>query len=655
MGIVKPSLKQALGVLWPFACFALLALALLSVSRLGFMLWYSEQVTAAQGWGVMLLQGLRVDLATVAWLWGLPAVLTLILAGEHWLGKLWLGLMRVWLAFGLWLLVFMEMATPGFLLEYGLRPNQIFVEYLIYPKEVFNTLWLGHKLELAAGFVVGGLAVWLGWRLAGRCLQGLRFPRWYVRPVWVVVMLLLTVLAGRSTLGHRALNPAMVAFSTDATVNALVTNSAYSLLFAVSQMRAESGSSAAMYGQMPLDKIISHVREASGRPASAFISDTLPTLSRNTASYNGKPKNLVILLQESFGAQYVGTLGGLPLSPNIDRLAQQGWLFENLYATGTRSVRGIEAVVTGFTPTPAQAVVKLNKSQTGFFTLAQALGSRGYSTQFIYGGESHFDNMRSFFLGNGFQQIIEQKDYPNPAFVGSWGVSDEDLLLRADAEFKQMHAAGKPFFSLVFSSSNHDPFEYPDGRIEPYEQPKQTRNNAVKYADYALGKFFEQAQQADYWNDTVFLIVADHDSRVLGDDLVPVPRFHIPGVIVGGGVPVKRDARLVSQIDLAPTLLSLMGIAADYPMLGRDLTQTPDAWEGRAMMQYDKNFAYMQGKQVTVLQAGKPAAGFVYDSQQQRLLPGTPPTPQQVDEALAHVLWGDVAYDQRLFTLPVVH
>lgn len=646
-------LKHSVGPLWPFLCFILLAMVILSLSRLGLMLWYQDQVTAAQGWGIMLLQGMRVDLATVSWLWGLAAALTLLIGGDHRLGKIWLKLMRFWLTFSLWLLVFMEVATPGFMAEYGLRPNYIFVEYLIYPAEVSKTLWLGHKPELLAGLVIGGLSAWLGWKLAGVCLRELYFPhRWREKIGFALLVFLLSIMWARSTLGHRALNPAMVAFSTDATVNSIVVNSTYSLIFAVGQMQEENGVSASMYGKMTPEQIIPLLRNASGRPANAFVSDKLPTLSANRATYNGKPQNLVILLQESLGAQYIGTLGGLPLSPNFDRLAQQGWLFEDLYATGTRSVRGIEAVVTGFTPTPAQAVVKLTKSQSGFFTLANLLGRQGYTTQFIYGGESHFDNMRSFFLGNGFQQIIEQKDYPNPAFTGSWGVSDEDLMIKADTEFKRLHAQGKPFFSLVFSSSNHDPFQFPDGRIELYDQPKQTRNNAVKYADYAIGKFFELAQKSDYWQDTVFLIVADHDSRVTGQGLVPIERFHIPGLILGSNVPPKRDPRVVSQIDMGPTLLSLMGISAQYPMLGRDLTQTLETWPGRALMQYDKNFAYMQGNQVTILQSGKPAAGFVYDKAHQSLLPGVEPTEAQAQEALAHVLWGDLAYENHLYALP---
>lgn len=208
-------------------------------------------------------------------------------------------------------------------------------------------------------------------------------------------------------------------------------------------------------------------------PGQDFNSESLPSQTFNEASHGGKPKNLVILLQESLGAQFVGSLGGLPLTPNIDALSREGWAFEQLYATGTRSVRGIEAVLTGFTPTPAQAVVKLGKSQTNFFTIADLLKQRDYDTSFIYGGESHFDNMRSFFLGNGFTTIVEQKDFKNPVFEGSWGASDEDLMAKANDTFEALHKQGKPFFSLVFSSSNHDPFEFPDHRISSTSSPRR--------------------------------------------------------------------------------------------------------------------------------------------------------------------------------------
>ncbi|MCW3172115.1 LTA synthase family protein [Shewanella subflava] len=630
--------------------FALIILAVTTVSRLGLSLWQLDRVNDAQGWSHIILQGLRVDIATLCWLLGIAGLGTALFSGKHVIGQLWTVLLRVWLTLGLWLIVFLEISTPSFIQEYGLRPNRLYVEYLIYPKEVLSMLWAGRKLELLLALVVSVVTLYGGWRLSGYLTRNVRFPRWYWRPVLAVIVICITILGARSALGHRPLNPSLVAFSDDPLVNSLLLNSSYSLTFAIKQMGNEQDASK-VYGKLEQQKIIEIIRQQSGRSAEAFTSTEFPSLTFNQATYQGKPKNLVIILQESLGARFVGSLGGLPLTPSIDELSTQGWFFENLYATGTRSVRGIEAITTGFTPTPARAVVKLGKSQTNFFTIAELLKRQGYSTQFIYGGESHFDNMRSFFLGNGFSQIIDQDDYKNPTFVASWGVSDEDLLFRAHDEFTEMHKQGKPFFSLVFSSSNHDPYEFPDNRIELYEQPQYTMHNAVKYADYAVGEFFKKAQQSDYWNDTLFLVVADHDSRVGGASLVPISRFRIPGLILGGGVEAKRDPRVVSQIDMAPTLLSMIGISGSYPMLGRDLTQQPSDWQGRAMMQYDKNFALLEGKDVTILQPEQPAKSFVYDFSKETLASRELDT-QQAENALGWALWGSAAYNQHWFSLP---
>ncbi|QXC38278.1 LTA synthase family protein [Aeromonas jandaei] len=641
------TLKQRLGPFWPFAVFCALALGSLTLSRIALGIWQLERVDAVAGWQEMLQQGIRVDFATICWLWGVPAMFTLLLAGPHTIGRGWMQLMRVWLTVGLWLMLFLEISTPSFVTEYGVRPNRLYVEYLIYPKEVLSMLWAGRKAELLLAVVFSGAVLTGGWWLSGRLLRDLTFPRWYWRPAFALLILAIGFLGARSSLGHRALNPAMVAFADDPLVNALTVNSAYSLFFAIKQMGDEEDASQ-FYGKMTDKQIIEIVRQESGRAAHEFSSDTLPSQTFNEASYGGKPKNLVILLQESLGAQFVGSLGGLPLTPNIDALSQQGWAFEQLYATGTRSVRGIEAVLTGFTPTPAQAVVKLGKSQTNFFTIADLLKQRGYDTSFIYGGESHFDNMRSFFLGNGFTNIVEQKDFTNPVFKGSWGASDEDLMAKADETFRELHKQGKPFFSLVFSSSNHDPFEFPDNRIALYEQPKQTRNNAAKYADYAIGEFFKKARNSEYWKDTLFLVIADHDSRVSGASLVPIPRFHIPGVIVGDGIAPKKDPRIVSQIDMAPTLLSLMGISADYPMLGKDLTRIPADWPGRAIMQYDKNFALMRGQDVVILQPERPAEGYRYDDATETLTPVAQPAAMK-EATLGLALWGSLAYQKGLY------
>ncbi|MFZ2632651.1 MAG: LTA synthase family protein [Desulfosalsimonadaceae bacterium] len=643
-------MKKITGPFYPFLVFMVAAALVLFLSRMGLSLWQFDRVSEANGWLPVMLQGLRVDVATIIMMVGVIALFSTFLSGPGVIGRAWNKLAQGWLSFALMLLVFMELATPQFIIEYGFRPNRLFVEFLSYPKEVFSMLSRGHLPEMVMCLAGPGLSFWAGWRLFGKAFQGIVYQGPGRRMVMAVLILVLGFPGARSTLGHRPLNPAMVAFADDALVNSLPLNSFYSVTHGINQMVKEADSSK-IYGRMAKEAIIRIVRKETGLPESAFTNPDFPTLHHQTAAHRGKPKNLVIILEESLGARYVGCLGGLPLTPNLDALAKKGWLFERLYATGTRSVRGIEAVISGYTPTPALSVVKLGKSQHDFFTLADLLRRRGYFCEFIYGGESHFDNMRSFFLGNGFHHVIEQKDYENPEFVASWGVSDEDLLNRAHQEFLERHRQGQPFFALVFSSTNHDPFDFPKGRIELYDQPMQTRNNAAKYADYAIGRFFEQAKKSPYWADTVFLVVADHDSRVTGADLVPVSHFRIPGVIVGEGISHKRDVRLVSQIDLPPTLLSLMGVDNENPMLGRDMTRQPEDYIGRAMMQYDNTFAYMEGDRLAILQPHKKPQGFVCAPETQTLSRQALGD-DLAQKALAHVLWGSMAYQEQLFRLP---
>jgi phosphoglycerol transferase MdoB-like AlkP superfamily enzyme len=312
-------------------------------------------------------------------------------------------------------------------------------------------------------------------------------------------------------------------------------------------------------------------------------------------------------------------------------------------------VRGLEAIVSGFTPTPARSVLKLPRSQRDFFTLAELLGKAGYQSSFIYGGESQFDNMRRFFMNNGFDKVVDEKDYEDPVFTGSWGVSDEDLFDKAHEEF--MAAGDRPFFSLVFTSSNHSPFEFPDDRIELYDDEKSTVNNAVKYADYALGRYIEKARQSDYWDNTVFLIVADHNSRVYGSEVVPIERFHIPGLILGGAVKPAVFDPVASQIDLAPTLLAIIGVTSEHPMIGHDLTQaTARQTPGRAIMQFHATQAYMEGDRVAILQKDMPIRQ--YTLREGTLIRSQDSSSELSTRALAHASWSSMAYEHSLYRLP---
>lgn len=641
-------LSSRLGPFAPFVAMLILGLILLSTSRIGLVVWKFDRVANTGKLVEILLQGVRVDIIQLFLIALIPLLLAPILATQR-LFKIWQKFTYVWVVVAIVLLVFLEVSTPGFINEYDVRPNRIFVEYLKYPNEVFSMLWRGFKIEIFSVLISATFTAWVAHRYMKPWLS--MPPSWSNKKLWVIwpLIFVLTAFGIRSSLGHRPANPAMFAITADSMVNSLVLNSGYSVVYATYSLLKETKSSD-IYGKMPREEIL--------KLTGAKDTD-IPTLTTLTPSHQReKPLNLVIILQESLGATFVESLGGVPVTPNIERLKEQGIWFEQLYATGTRSVRGIEAVTAGFAPTPADSTVKLSKSQKNFFTLAALLEKRGYNTEFIYGGESHFDNMRSFFTGNGFNHIVEQKDYKNPVFVSSWGVSDEDLLNRTHEQLLAHHKTGKPFFTLAFSSSNHAPFEFPDGRIELYEQPKGTDNNAVKYADYAIGEFFKKAQNSPYWKDTVFLIVADHDIRVRGVSLVPVERFHIPGLILGADIKPLRYKGMASQIDLPVTLLSLMGIEAQHPMTGRDLSSVAPDSLGRAMMQYNANFGWMEetkdGNQVVVLRSDKAPAHAVYDTKTKALKDVAPPANAKELEqrALANVLLPDLLYNEQRFRLP---
>lgn len=626
----------------------MLCLVILTISRAGLVIWQFDRVSETQQLINIFIQGIRADLIMVS-VWVLvPCLLIPFFKPNQWKST-WDRFTYFWACLGALLIIFMELATPSFIMQYDIRPNRLFIEYLKYPKEVFSTLWNGFRVPLIFGVVMSGI---LGY-LSARFIRDKRpVPNqisWTaILLTWPLILIILFA-AIRSTTQHRPANPAFFAITGDALVNSLVISSSYSVMFAIYNLKHEAKSSE-VYGKLEKPKVLKENLSWPWLKDYQFTNPDLPTSHFQTAAVTrSKPLNLVILLQESLGATFVESLGGVAVTPELEKLKNEGWWFDQMYATGTRSVRGIEAVTAGFMPTPAQSVVKLSLSQKNFFTIADLLQSQGYHTEFIYGGEAHFDNMRSFFTGNGVQQIIDINDIKNPVFIGSWGASDEDLFNHAHQHLLQLHQENKPFFSLIFSSSNHEPFEFPDGRIELHEQPKNTVNNAVKYADYAYGEFIKKAKASPYWQDTVFVIVADHDNRVYGNNLVPVEKFHIPALILGADIQPKKITPLASQIDLGPTLLSLMGISGNHPMLGRDFVRYPDI-PGRAIMQFEDYFSLMEEDKLTILKPDATAVAATYDRSEKKVhLLDIPVSPEDKQKAVAHVLLPSLLYREQAY------
>ena len=638
------SFKNALRTLAAPLQVGALLLLILSLSRILLLAWYWDRVEPTGGTWFILLQGIRFDIVLMGMILG-PALLAAPWVSGY---KAGVALLRYYMVAVAVFVFWVELGTIPYIDQYDSRPDYIYVEYLVYPREVLSTLLASYGLlMLIVGAVTftAALQVWRLTRCAARVPSHKRLPGALLLTPLVLLVLFAMI---RSTLDHHPVNPSTVAFTTDSMVNQLPLNSPYTLIYAIYEQNRDARGGSANYGKMDEKKALGIVIESAGLSGKVDLQSDTPSMHDQLATRRlDRPLNLVIILEESLGAEFVGRLGGKNLTPNFDALAEEGIWFEQIYATGTRSVRGIEAIISGFPPTSKRSVVKLTETQKDFFTIANVLEKQNYQTSFIYGGSAHFDNMRRFFLNNGFQTVIDQKDFENPQFTATWGVSDEDLFLKAHEYFEAQ--GDQPFFSLVFSSSNHKPFEIPAGKVETRTGPDGPRDMAVAYADYALGEFLAMARASSYWDNTVFLVVSDHNSRVKGAHLVPIERFHIPAAILGSGIEPRLVPDITSQVDLLPTLLSLMGIDSRHPAIGRDLTLPEySRGAGRAQMQFHEIQGWMVPGKVVILQPGLPLKSYLYEPGG-NLTPDPAPDHALEQQALAHALWPVMMIRQKAY------
>jgi phosphoglycerol transferase len=626
--------------------FAGVFLLLFTATRLLFTLWHGSEVSQVPGALWLFPVGVRMDLIILCAVLMLPSLLLLLLprvATRYWQAAIagLLGLLAV-------VFIYFEAVTATFLSVYGTRPNHLFVEYMAHPGKVLAILLASFKLELLIGVSLMLLGGWWTMRFTHRLMHSAQIWPYWRRLLVAPVALLVLMLGARSSLSDSPANLGTAAFSQDSLVNELALNSSYAVAYATYNLLSQQELAVAdHYGQLPREEIIRRVQQQTLLPTKAFDDPTLPlTHTQTPAEELDQPRNLVIILGESLSAEFIGSLGGLPLSPRFDALSQQGVLFTNLFATGKRTNRGLESVVTGALPLPLISAIKLPLAQSDFFTLPALLKQHGYATSFLYGGDAVFDNMRRFLSYNGVDRIIEEDDIPDAKFRTHWGVSDGDLFDAANQLYRDY--GDQPFVSVVLTLSNHEPFDFPDGDFTLYEQPRATQNNAALYADYALGEFFVQAQQEAYYDNTVFLVVADHGVEIHARGLIPAAKYHVPALIIAPDLAPRRIDGLASQIDLPTTVLGLLGITSRHPMPGRNLLTLPENAPGRAIYHLGGTHAYQVGDQVLIQMPKRPPQQFTL--QDGELVPA-PLDEDLARDALAHLLLPDLLHREQRYRL----
>ena len=349
----------------------------------------------------------------------------------------------------------------------------------------------------------------------------------------------------------------------------------------------------------------------SGNEAESFVREKLKNKSHFVTG-NKTPPNVVLIVVESLGAKFIKPLGGQEdTTPFLNELSDRSVFFENLYSTGTRTVRGLEAINLSVPPTPGYAVVK-RPDHKGLFSMGRTFQNNNYEPIFLYGGRGFFDNMNSFFEGNGFH-TVDQTSFSaaETTFSNAWGVCDEDLFHKA-ISIMDSPTNLKPKMLFILTTSNHRPFTYPGGRIDI---PSGTgRSGAVKYTDFAIGEFMRESMKKPWAKNTVFVIIADHSTEGRGRFDLEMADFHIPMWIVAPELPPQRIRKLVSQIDLLPSLIDLLKLKDDSPFFGKSFFSQHNT-EERAFIGNYQYVGYYKGGTLTTLGPNKKIRSYSYDPQ----------------------------------------
>ena len=563
--------------------FLALNLAVRLVLQLAFpdMLPFSAFVFAGAGMG-----GIN-DLAALVFVILLPATLILTPTDAFLKGRAGRVYATSILFVYTFIFVFTAFAEYFFWDEFNSRFNFIAVDYLVYTTELLRNMLESYPmtpLMLAVFCIAAGFARVLWKWIRQEKLSPCKAPRSSSRfallgglyVAAILVFMLFTPLSG----------------SQGRYWNEYAKNGVYQIFSAYLNNQLDYR---AFYKTMNKREAYALVQSEMSDAGHAFTPGEEENLVRlaGTSSPETRP-NVIVVIMESMGSQWLGEY-----TPNLSRLAQNGLSFSNMAATGTRTVRGIEAVMLSIPPTPGNSIVR-RPDNGKLFNLGSEFRAKGYDLKFIYGGIGFFDNMNPFFEGNGYT-IVDKLGFSrkNKTFSTAWGQCDEDLYAESLTRADESYASGKAFHQVLLTTSNHRPFNYPEGKVAI--APGTSRKGAVSYSDYAIGNFMREAESKPWFENTVFLFVGDHPSSIAGKTELPADGYGILCIMYGPRFfQPEQVTALCSQIDVAPTLLASLGWEYKSSFFGTNARELP-ADKGRAWISTYQLLGFRTNDQLVTL------------------------------------------------------
>lgn len=566
------------------------------LSRLILLITARHEVT----WGIpvpgIFAWGLYFDLAA-----GLFAALPWLLLGSLAPTRLLRSRGGQGLLFGLMvifasLFIFITTSEWFFWDEFGARFNFIAVDYLIWTQEVLGNLFESYPMaSILSGIVLSGtLLTWamnrrglLVWTVSGKTTWADRFGS-------------LTAGLGVASLAAIFVTQSSLPNFANQYHAELAKNGCWSFFAAFKQMELEYTK---WYPTLPHQDALADAKKllvTNNESATTGAPDDL----HRTITGKGPERrwNVILICMESLSGDYMKYAGNkTELTPNLNRLASESVFFEKLYATGTRTVRGMEALTLNLPPTPGQSII-YRPEGTNLVTTFTPFLKRGYDCGFFYGGDGRFDYMNRFFSTAGCRIMdVGAWQKKDTTFKTSWGACDEDLFNKTIAEADQTYTKGKPFHYFCMTTSNHRPYDFPAGRID---MPSHTgRQAAVKYSDWAVGHLLTVASTRPWFKDTLFIFCADHCASSAGKSELDVTKFHIPAMIYNPGlVPAAKISTLCSQIDVMPTVFGLLNWTYDTLGYGHDpRARDPASPKDRAFISNYQKIALLRDNGLAIL------------------------------------------------------